>query len=311
MNEQITRRQHYVRKKYLLSWTGSNGQLWASRGDKVFPASPDNVLHERDFYRLETLNEEEKRLLHLFMGNNEVLTKLNQGWLEENQAICMLLQLLAGSSEDARMLLIQCGEEMQSMFERGAEMQCNALLAGNIDFWEDEEQKTNFLLYLCQQLFRSKNMRDRMINLVNKASKETRIQNVSGERVWKVLQYILMTNLAYNLGVLNSFKLILLENSTELKLITGDQPVVNLCVDLKENGEPKTLIMYYPLSPTRAIVLTEAAPKSGIRYNLKEEEVDLLNRRIADETEFSLVANSEELIKRYLASQNKINRFTA
>lgn len=302
---QTTRRQHYVRKQYLSAWIVDN-HLWVSRGAKVFSTSPENILHERDFYQIEHLNENEWKIVKHFIAMNQLMKALNEGWLSDNQFFTFLLDNLTGRhipTEIAEHIAIQAGEELQSQIENDAEKQYLALMKGDCSFWQNTDESISFQLYLCQQYFRSKNMRDRMIRIVESAKCQFGMEDVDGGRIWKVLQYVLMTDLAYNIGPLNGFNLVILDNQTGLNFITGDQPIINLCEDLTEIGEPKELVFYYPLSPQMGMILTQKTKQNGRRYAVNIAEADWLNRKIVAEMEFSIIADSEELISRYLLHQ--------
>ena len=87
--DMITRRQHYVWRKYLEPWTTNRGkarQLWYLRREADRPIVTDikNVAVERDFYRLLDLQDGDSdfvRSLAFSPNTNAKLRELNEGWI--------------------------------------------------------------------------------------------------------------------------------------------------------------------------------------------------------------------------------------
>ena len=64
----MKRRQHYVFQAYLREWLDQDGKLWCLRDAKIFHTDTNNVAHERDFYRVGQLNDDEIKFLKLFLS---------------------------------------------------------------------------------------------------------------------------------------------------------------------------------------------------------------------------------------------------
>ena len=74
--------------------------------------------------------------------------------------------------------------------------------------------------------------------------------SVKTENIWNVLSHIYATKMGRNIFVKDEYHLVLMENKTDLPLITGDQPVVNTYAVGKPLTEHATdLEFYYPISP--------------------------------------------------------------
>ncbi|MGC4064853.1 MAG: DUF4238 domain-containing protein [Polyangiaceae bacterium] len=77
------RRQHYVWRHYLEAWT-TEGTLWCRREGKVFEASPQNVAHERYFYRLREMSEADLEFVRTLLIRPLEQPKLRtfaEGWI--------------------------------------------------------------------------------------------------------------------------------------------------------------------------------------------------------------------------------------
>lgn len=63
--EEKKRKQHYVFQAYLSSWA-VNQQIWCYRNENIFISNTLNVAQERDFYRIQPINSDELKFLHMF-----------------------------------------------------------------------------------------------------------------------------------------------------------------------------------------------------------------------------------------------------
>lgn len=86
--------------------------------------------------------------------------------------------------------------------------------------------------------------------------------------------------------------IVFLKNTTDLNLITGDQPIINTLADRIENGENR-IELYYPISTNLAILFT-----SGDRYTEKEKielsknDVIEWNKLVINEAEHFIYAKN-------------------
>ena len=70
------------------------------------------------------------------------------------------------------------------------------------------------------------------------------------DHVWPLLHFSIAFSSA--LSILNCITdVIVIDNKTSTRFITGDQPIVNLAVEY--GNIPEELILYYPLSPKFAV----------------------------------------------------------
>src|SRR5262245_12879556 len=98
-------------------------------------------------------------------------------------------------------------------------------------------------------------------------------------------------------------RLILLTNDTNVPLVTGDQPVINLLGIRQAGSEPTFTTLYYPVSPRLAVLLPE--PGLSCSYGsgpLSAKSVDELNRRISADSHAQVFGNTGEVLHSLLCS---------
>lgn len=66
MLENKKRDQHYVFQAYLKNWVNTNGKLWCMREGKVFYVKTSNIAFEKDFYRVNSLSNNDIEFIKLF-----------------------------------------------------------------------------------------------------------------------------------------------------------------------------------------------------------------------------------------------------
>lgn len=112
------------------------------------------------------------------------------------------------------------------------------------------------------------------------------------------MTFILAFNMARAISLDKNRKIILLKNKTELNFITGDQPSFNINTDLNEEGLPKNLELYYPISPKIALLIN-FIPKLD-QFTEKEISIDDVNTY-----NFKLLENSDFFV--FGINQNQLN----
>jgi hypothetical protein len=125
------------------------------------------------------------------------------------------------------------------------------LKGGDMSFYSDGKEALDFIYFVCTQYMRTKAIRVRTIERL----KQHGLPDLT--HVWSLLSYLYAVNIGSSLYLeRRNRKLILVENGTGIPFITGDQPVTNLL----GNGltGPEALVVYYPITPTIALVLSDA-----------------------------------------------------
>lgn len=148
-------------------------------------------------------------------------------------------------------------------------------LHGDINFYDDDEECIPFLNYLCTQYMRTKRAKQAI-----ELCKADRSADIS--RIWNVIVPMAVTNIGADLfRDRKRRKLALIRNLTSSAFITGDQPAINLKA---EHGRPpEHLSIYYPISPTVALILGDVDEELSYRTEgLTAEQAATLNRMIVE-----------------------------
>jgi hypothetical protein len=164
----------------------------------------------------------------------------------------------AGSlSDDARRALDEgehnLEEDLHATIEASAIPYLDALRRDETDFLASADDFGKFAHYLAVQWMRTKKMRSASIAAVS----STAISGFDAERAWGVLSHIFATNLSHALvSRRTDHQITILEAHHDTGFITSDQPVINLLALGKgQHEEVNDLEIYYPVSPTRALLI--------------------------------------------------------
>ena len=275
----LKKRQHYVWREYLRGWaTPDNPErvFCLRNGKEPFPANLMNLAQEKYFYQIEELSAEEIDFIKIFAINdqNPFIREIDMNWLSTYCAVFSYIRLFESlgykDEQFSKLLTVNAGEEFQSKIEESASYLIDMLRNDDISFFSEEQGRIDFSLYITNQYFRTKNIKEKIKNTASK------IQSIDFEKCWKVLRYIMASDLAYSIAIVHAdYHMCLLKNDTSINFITGDQPVINSKVTEEELGKKiSELDFYYPISPSRAILITKDSDKLGI---IQVSEKDVLH----------------------------------
>ncbi len=295
--------QHHVWRAYLAAWGGDGGKIWCLGGGKVYGARPANLAAAKHFYKLEALSEAEINLIRLLtvVGDNihPARKQFHEDFLAALMAPLRLMDLLKEEHPIPRELdefisgyQTNVLEDYYGRIEDNFVPRLEKIKAGDLSFWNDDEECIVFFDYLLSQYMRTKAIREKTISRL----KANMAMDLS--RIWNVLAIMFGTNIGSSLFVERGRrKLIVLENRTGAEFLTGDQPVLNL---LGKGPEPTTGVMlYYPISPSRALLLTEAEGVSPYSSEtLTDADVAALNDRVVKAAHRQVFARSRSSLPR-------------
>lgn len=257
------RRQHYVWRAYLGAWAVRD-QIACRREGKTYTANIRDVANQRDFYRLRELSVTDLDILNGFVEHSpEIFRPMHRRLIAAFKLIVSGAAAIAAGpnatlEEIAKLdeLVNNTEEDLHAGIETRALPILVSLRDGNVDFLDDEGQAITFYYFLAIQTLRTKGIADRLA--VNWAA-----AGLAGNAraILPLLRHILGSNMGWSLFRDRREQTItFLEASEEREFITSDQPVVNTRATM-DGRPPEEFELYYPLSPTRAMLLT---PTPGV-----------------------------------------------
>jgi hypothetical protein len=140
---------------------------------------------------------------------------------------------------------------------------------------------------------RTRGAKEKTIEILNRKS------SLDVSRIWGIMSHMAATNVGLSLYLERKKRqLVLVENSTDLAFITGDQPIVNLHGDGKK--PPATLSWYYPISPRLALLLPEVDEGPAVSTaSLTSAQVSDLNARMVAASHRQVFAHSRSALEPY------------
>lgn len=198
---EIKNKQHYVFRAYLKNWYYKKDEVWAysKSANKVFHTRAENILHQRQMYKIQNLNDDERKFFELVMTSfhltnadkSEMRDHINAYLLPfSNQIIVDALKRINPIPKDhplndemeeqfyklEKMIKeqqVNTEEDFYSDYEAEAVGWFNRIIAGDTGFYysDDPEYSENgiqlpthfvrdeFLNFVCIQYFRTMGMR--------------------------------------------------------------------------------------------------------------------------------------------------------
>ena len=260
MNLQKKKKQHFVWRKYLKSWS-ENDSIYCLMDGRIFKSELMGVGQERYFYKLKELTEAEIKLLKAFIDKdtNPMIRKLNHGWIDFFSQVFKIRDLLDSNGvshpEVEKMLDVLAHnfeEDFHGKIESDAIKFLEMLYRKDLSFYDDDDKLIKFLFFICQQYFRTQNID----NKVRTAIGSFKGFNVEG--MWAVLRHTSATSVGFSLYQDRAdFRPVLIENASNIPFVTGDQPIINThAIGLSREEVSSDLEFYYPLTPRLALLLT-------------------------------------------------------
>ena len=276
----IVKQPHYVWRFYLEAWE-VGGQLHVLRNGRCFASAAKGVAKEGGFHDLRDLSEDDVQFL--------VATCIEPGSPQENQHKDFIARLdsiqkvsasfLRNPSDHteeelswAKKFLHDTEEQLQSSVETIGEPWLRALRDGDRKFLRDRNSSL-FFYYLSMQYLRTKAVASNVVR--NLAGTEVEQFTSQVERLWQLIRLIRAVDIAGSLFKnRSSYDLVFLDNESETDFITGDQPIININAVTRHDTVPDRFELYYPVSPRRAMLWTQAFPgRTGERFPVSQHVV--------------------------------------
>jgi hypothetical protein len=263
---------HYIWKHYLKPWTNKNGSIFYKKEGRIRESSISRIGGENYFYKLKSLTVDDFKFIEkvFFNEKNHHILEIDKEWLLMFSWVDMLLALREkiddkDIQDDLDKLSKEFNENIHNSIENVSKIYLENLYKRDISFYETDNGNIGFNYYICEQYFRTRDMKKRM------EKTHMPIKNVNFENCWNVISHILAVNLAGTLSINRGhFSCILVENNTEIPFYTSDQPVINIAAN-KANIRQLTnneFEFYYPVTPNLAILICLKENLLGTKNNL-------------------------------------------
>lgn len=301
---ELKKRQHYVWRHYLKSWA-IDEQIWALLKDKkkLIRSNLMGVAQERYFYRLEVFNKEEEDFLYKLVVHmsHQSVKELNLDFFYLYTSHYKLNEQLKDSQimgeakeklqKEIDILEKNLMEDVHTKMEASGNLLLSVIDSKNYSFLEDEQALYSTMLFLFFQYIRTKKMKTQVLEGLS-----------IGPKFWNVISHVMATTLCRIYSFSKNLNFTFLENSTKMRFLTCDQPVLNILADrVDETGSTNEIELYYPLSPTLAlrISFTERSEHWIIARETDDSEVDYLNKIVASEAHGYIFAESKDDISTF------------
>lgn len=286
---------------YLRSWA-SNDQIWCCRSKKIFKTNLVNIGQERDFYKIKSLSRNDIKFI-LEMNKKRHFGMLNEyisWWVNLLSSIDKLK--IEYEKKDVKrndiknkidILINNFEEDYHSSIEGNSNKFIKSIINKDIDFFDQDVCRYEFSVFLAHQYVRTKKIRE---NIYNSFRDVTSKISVNIESAWSAMRNIDAISIALAIYSKKEYRIILLENNSNISYITGDQPVLNIhAVDDFGNKIPTKTEFYYPVSPNIAILLSNDKIYKHKKYTLSENDVVKYNSFIKRVSHEQIYANSDSL----------------
>lgn len=266
-------KHHYVFRKYLMPWV-ENNKIWCRRGSDIFNPNPMGIGLKNHFYQSKPLTTADIKFIEDFAlsSSSEYLKDLNRGWIKMFSTPQKLRRIIDSSGIDddvieSEMTILESNleEELHCNYENLGQPILPLLIAGDSSFLDDQKKYSDFFRYLSAQFMRTLNMKEKVISSL---SGFDLAKDVNLDSVFNVMRHIFITNIAWgHIRERGEWKITFLNNLTENQFITSDQPVFNIAADNRDpKSPPQELVYYYPVSPSRAIILAKNATQNPVKH---------------------------------------------
>ena len=256
---------HKVARFYLKAWDeqsrdADHAQVFCLQTGGIERLNVRNVAAENHFYRLRELSEQDAKFIRdlAIADSPEGLREVHEQLLWSFSLPHIAKRELEASGHATPELLGQVdgviremNENLHTSIENDFKPSLEAMLAGDLSFYGATAKASVFCRGLAAQYLRT--------DFVKKARRIWRERDFELlERIANVLVHIYSINLGRSLYIdRDRYKIVLLENASEVPFVTADQPVINIAASPFEMEPPEKFELYYPLSPKKAMLLAE------------------------------------------------------
>ncbi len=298
--KQITKNQHYVQQKYLRQWGVDENKKQTYCSHNYNESVPiKSICQEKYFYKIEPINKTEYNfivdLISVFPDKNKIeeYIKVLKYYLYLNDFN------FAGTEFEKPVedLYAQTGEEITKIHEEVLSNDIiDSLIKCDDDFMLNIEKKYSLLSYAIFQFFRTKKARNKLQDNIKNIISNGKLTDLRPAVISKHLADI-FGNMTVDTLIDHDFHILFLKNKNNT-FITSDNPVFVINeIDLDKIDD-----FLYIVSPSLAIIISTNKNYSGIK-TISDEEVELINNLVVDNSNTCIISNSLSLLKKYKHKQ--------
>ncbi len=290
---------HFVPRFYLRAWAEKEKICCLQEGEILSP-NIKNVGAENYFYRLQELSPEDVEFLREAIikdspdGLKAVHEQLLQGFTLPHEARRQLQKSGRATPEalaEIDRMIVELNENLHTGIEDDFQPYLAAMIAGRLDFLDDPANAAIFYRGLAVQYART-NLIKQTLRAMDQSRRELYL------RVANPLIHMVAINVGKSLYVeRKDHKIVLLDNATDVRFITADQPVINIAAGPLDTAPPEKFELYYPLSPTKAMLLVESGEAVPGDRSVSETFVRLQNLRMAAHSWRQVFSNTPQLLE--------------
>lgn len=317
-NLEIIKKHHYVWAQYLRQWA-NDADIWyiSSKGGNIRRDSIYGRSQDLHFYQVTPLDDRDIEFIErLPTSDSPLVKKFHTSQLDYFKKISMLIKTPEILKDVAREEDLEelkkisewasnnSLEKTYTAIELLARPIMDELWKGNANCLNTRSNMVAFCNYLAHQLARTRKMRDRAFELMNKVNQDNELwlEHVKlFEKNWWFIAYKMGINFGFGLEQsAETANRILIKNTTSIDFITSDHPVINVHKCAQGAAVDKVvdkLDLYYPLSPKLAFMMNDSEHYNHLRHFVNEEDVINLNRLMADRSHKNIYGSSEQALK--------------
>ncbi|MEE9683231.1 DUF4238 domain-containing protein [Lelliottia amnigena] len=306
---QVKKRHHYVWANYLARWgNGTSNFFYTTKLGKIAHDSVRGIAVDDYFYKTTALNKKHVSVIKGFSKQSpDHLQKQHMSYLNDFLLMQHLETIYRASGiqdQEAEALLnaSQCNlmENLHSSHEDAALEVLTALADEQLEILEDKQHMLEFMIFLGQQIIRTKAYRDEVLRRLHRRSDlEVEVADAVAHSWW-FLSYMFGMNIGFSLfSSRHDSRHALLVNDTDIPFITSDHPVVNVhpCVSETELSVPEHADFYYPISPRIAYIICDSERFTPGKHSVHEAVVNEFNSKVAAQAMVHLIGNNDAVIR--------------
>ena len=256
----VTRRSHYVQRKYLERWRFNKKSVFLVKDKTKFtPVQLTNICVQNEMYKIGSLSPSEIRFLKTIIKtcyhpeNWKPLCEFVDKWQNLNKILEEIKEKGDNLKQLGNNIQIQKGEDLQSLCENliNKEIQ-DALYNFSDSFLTDENLEYTFAFFLFSQYLRTAFFREKVCGVCHLSeTKESDglINIVHPESIWNILIFIFSINSASTFVKGDKHHICFVRNKDK-SFFTSDNPFVNLA----ENIDKDLPVFFYPFSPEIGLI---------------------------------------------------------